>query len=635
MLAYRTPGVYFEWPDTRVPALRPLRTDVAGFIGIAAAGPLHTPVRIESMTQFASIFGEHIEHGYLAYAVEGFFANGGATCWVVRVADPDIARPAFFVLLDETKQPALRLTAITNITSSDGQHHVYANPGAAGNRITFSLVHTARDRFTLTLQLGNVREIWRDLSMNPCDTRYVCKLINGERDDDSCPGRAKKRAGSPAADEHARVRGGGSRLVRAADLLPLERSQKNTPDPDAPNLRGGSGHLNCGRDGIASLTSKHFSGEGSPVVQAWGLAALETVDEISIVAMPDIMPKALISPRKPKEPPLDCSKLDPNLTPSDFCEPAAKPEPPDSDGPGPEPLPARCGEPDPETGVPARTEEPAEFPRGFDEDEISQLQSALVSHCLKLKDRFAVLDTPPTRLTTETVVDWRLQRLSGDGLKYAALYFPWLLVPDPLGIEGLLRAVPPSGHVAGVYARGDRRVGVHKPPANEELEAAKDVRVALDDIAHGDLNERGVNVLRDYPRRGIRVAGARTLSEDPAWRYVNVRRLVTMIEEALDEQTQWTVFEPNNQNLWRELDRVARNFLQGLWLRGMLDGATAEEAFSVRCDETTNPSSETDQGRMICEIGLLPPWPAEFVIVRIGKTEGRAEFFETAGAINA
>jgi hypothetical protein len=171
---------------------------------------------------------------------------------------------------------------------------------------------------------------------------------------------------------------------------------------------------------------------------------------------------------------------------------------------------------------------------------------------------------------------------------------------------------------------------VHKPPANEELEAVKDVRVAVDDLAHGDLNNHGINVIRAQQGRGVRVSGARTIapSDKPEWRYINVRRLLLMIEEAIDEQTQWTVFEPNNPDLWREVDRVARSFLDGLWRRGMLDGATAEEAYFVRCDETTNPADQTEAGRLICEIGVLPPWPAEFVVVRIGKTEGGTEILE-------
>jgi phage tail sheath protein FI len=195
-------------------------------------------------------------------------------------------------------------------------------------------------------------------------------------------------------------------------------------------------------------------------------------------------------------------------------------------------------------------------------------------------------------------------------------------------LEGTLRSVPPSGHIAGIYAKGDRSVGVHKPPGNEELEGVKDVQIAIDDIAHGALNDVAINVIREYRGRGIRVAGARTLSSDAEWRYVNVRRLLIMIEEAIDEQTQWTVFEPNNPDTWRAIDRVSRSLLDRLWRRGMLDGATPGEAYSVRCDETTNPPAEIEQGRTTCEIGVLPPWPAEFVVVRIGKSQGGTEILE-------
>jgi len=207
-------------------------------------------------------------------------------------------------------------------------------------------------------------------------------------------------------------------------------------------------------------------------------------------------------------------------------------------------------------------------------------------------------------------------------------------MPDPLRLEGLLRAVPPSGHIAGIYARGDQRVGVHKPPANETLVAVNDVQPQIDDRAHAQLTDQSVNVIRYCNGRGIRVAGARTLSNDLNWRYVNVRRLMIMIEEAIDEATQWTVFEPNNQDLWRDIDRVARSFLDGLWRRGMLDGATAADAYDVRCDETTNPPEETNAGRVTCLIGVQPPWPAEFVVVRIGKTEGGTEIAELSGGRN-
>jgi phage tail sheath protein FI len=151
------------------------------------------------------------------------------------------------------------------------------------------------------------------------------------------------------------------------------------------------------------------------------------------------------------------------------------------------------------------------------------------------------------------------------------------------------------------------------------------------DVVHGVLNDADVNAIRPYPGRGVRVAGARTLSSQSEWRYVNVRRLVTMIEEAIDEETQWTVFEPNNPQLGLDLERVIRSFLERLWRRGMLDGATAAEAFYVKCDAATNPSAALEAGRLTCEVGLRPPWPAEVVVVRIGKSAAGVEIIEERG----
>lgn len=596
MLQYRTPGVYFEWLDKRAPAIVPLRTDIAGFVGIAASGPLHVPVKIESFTQFTSTFGGHTPQGYLAYAIEGFFENGGQTCWIVRVADAATARPAVFELLDEDGRPTLRLEAISRVTRRDERGRpaftVYDNPGRLGENITFALSATARDRFTLIIRLGNAQEIWRDLSLHPDDLRYVEKIVNDKAN--------------------------GSNLVRAGVLDSLSPFPFNTPDRFAPGLRGGVGRLQNGSDGLKDLTVNHFTGALGAAAQPQGLAALELVDEVSVVAIPDIMPKPAVTVRKSKTPPHDCSKLDR----ADFEEIYKG---------VPEPWPTReCCLPVIEPQPPPPKDQDVEFAPRFDTEQILFLQASLIAHCEKLKDRMAVLDMPQldpdtgVEMTPELAQTWR----NNFTTKYGAIYYPWLRVPDVLSLEGLLRSVPPSGHVAGIYARGDRRVGVHKPPANEELEAVKDVQVALEDVDHGALNDRGINVIRPYRGRGVRVAGARTLITDPEWRYVNVRRLLIMIEEAIDEQTQWTVFEPNNRDLWRDIERVARSFLETIWRRGMLDGATPEEAFTVRCDESTNPQSEIDLGRVICEIGVLPPWPAEFVVVRIGKTEGGTEIIE-------
>jgi hypothetical protein len=256
--------------------------------------------------------------------------------------------------------------------------------------------------------------------------------------------------------------------------------------------------------------------------------------------------------------------------------------------------------------------DPPEFPPPLD---VQAGQIELIAQCERTRDRFAVLDPPREAADPDTAISWR------DGLTpstYAAAYFPWVLAPDPLRLSGLLlRPVPPSGHIAGVYARVDWEVGVHRAPANEALQLAADVGFRADDRIHGDANDANLNVIRPYGGRGILIAGARTLAGHAPWRFVNVRRLVAMIEEAVDEDLAWAVFEPNDANLWAEVDRAVRGFLDDLWRAGMLDGATATEAFDVRCDAETNPPDQVDLGRLTCLIGLSPPPPAEFVVVRV------------------
>jgi phage tail sheath protein FI len=259
-----------------------------------------------------------------------------------------------------------------------------------------------------------------------------------------------------------------------------------------------------------------------------------------------------------------------------------------------------------------------EFPPDFDEGQIQDLQIALAAHAQTHRYRFAVLDAGGERANMRQVLQWRgvMPETS-----FAAMYYPWILVDDPLRLTGLVRVIPPSGHVAGMYARSDRRRGVHKPPMNEVLETVGNVAMPIDDLDHGLLNDKSINAIRVAPGRGVRVMGSRTLWGDIVLRYVNVRRLLSMIERALEQSLQWTVFEPSTHLLYREIDRVVRSFLEGLFRAGVLDGATSEEAYFVRCDEETNPVSEVEQGRVNCHIGIQPPYPAEFVVVTIGITK--------------
>jgi Bacteriophage tail sheath protein len=587
MQSYRTPGVYFEWLDNAPSvSLATARMDVAGFVGIAQRGPIHWPVKVESWSQYRAAFGGFLQEGYLPDAVDGFFANGGRTCWVVRVADPATATPASLTITDRGDGrglPVLRLTAASRFALDSGPPNppefrgdsgdvlpTLPDPGVWAQGLRVRLVPQGNERFLLTLRLNDgTQERWHNLSLNADDARYVVKVINdGNR---------------------------GSSFVSVLDLRPQCQRTNTTPLPALPT---GGASLIGGNDGLPGIEPKHFSGEFASGAGPWGLETLVAIAEVGIVAIPDLMPKAVRTPSYGVLPP-SCDRPPSSATP---VNPSVLPD---------------------------------LFPPRFTGDVILELQRALIDHCERMANRMALLDAPPLHpeqgpeppMDPDQAAAWR----SNFDTSYAAAYYPWVQILDPLGLAGDLKTVPPSGHIAGIFTRVEQTIGVHKPPANEVLEQVKDLAVALDDETHGALNDRGINVIRTFPARGIRVAGARTLSRDTDWTYVNVRRLVLMVERAIDVGTQWIVFEPNSQPLQIELDRVVRSYLNDLWRRGMLDGAKADDAYYVRCDDTTNPPEEVDAGRLTCEVGLLPPWPAEFVVIRIGKTEGGTQFMESSG----
>ncbi|HMU38644.1 MAG TPA: phage tail sheath family protein [Pseudomonadota bacterium] len=238
------------------------------------------------------------------------------------------------------------------------------------------------------------------------------------------------------------------------------------------------------------------------------------------------------------------------------------------------------------------------------------VQDALLTHCENRKDRFAILDSPE-------VVQGGVDKLPRPrDSKYGAYYFPWIQVYDP---ERGNVYIPPSGHVAGVYARTDNERGVHKAPANEIVRGALGLRYQVSRGEQDILNPRGINCIRLMQGNGIRIWGARTLSSDPSWRYINVRRLFIMVETSIERATQWVVFEPNDFRLWKRVTRTIASFLTLVWRQGALMGETPEKAFFVKCDEETNPPEVIDVGQLIVEIGLAPVKPAEFVIFRIGQ----------------
>jgi uncharacterized protein len=499
------PGVYIEWMDANAQNLDIGRTDVAGFLGIAERGPFNLAVKIESERQFETVFGASIERGVLAFAVSGFFANGGRRCWVVRLGNAARARTSEILL-------ALPDGAVVMLQATSA--------GAWGDNIEIDPVW-GRDGI-VALQASEGDRVQRIALPLPADGMLAPKSLSGIPFD-SLP----ELSPSPLVETTIVID-----RASFADASPIGR--------DSVFLSGGA-------DDVAGAEVR----DADLLDMVPGMDALDRVDGISLVAAPDIM-----------------------LLAADTA--------------------AAC-----------------------------QAQLALLSRCIARRDRMAILDTP--QLMQDQALHYR--GLFPD-TSFGALYYPWIRVDDPLGAAGALRTIPPSGHVAGMFARTDRLRGVHKPPANEVLEGVWDLSHAVDAVAHGQLNDAHINAIRALPGRGILVLGARTLSTDQRWWFVNVRRLFAMIEEAVDEQMQWLTFEPNSPALWREIDRAVRGLLERLYGAGMLDGASSSDAYSVQCDETTNPPSVVDEGRVVCEIGIQPPYPAEFVIVRIGVTRSGVQVEE-------
>jgi hypothetical protein len=284
---------------------------------------------------------------------------------------------------------------------------------------------------------------------------------------------------------------------------------------------------------------------------------------------------------------------------------------------------------------------------------------SLLSHCEKLKDRVAILDAPEsvksidslTKVATSTSSSKSSRKdkeggtpgggegsaaapsaAESSGLRprtsdggFGSLYFPWITARDVLSPEKLV-SVPPSGHIAGIYARSDSSRGVHKAPANEIVRGALGVTYRVTHEEQGVLNQQGVNCIRFFTRDGVRVWGARTLADSSSeWRYINVRRLFNMIEESIAQSTRWVVFEPNDRSLWKAIKRDVGAFLTMVWRDGALMGKTPEEAFFVKCDEETNTSEVIDSGQLVILIGVAPVKPAEFVIFRISQSAGGAD----------
>jgi hypothetical protein len=546
---------------------------VPGFVGISERGPTDTPTRITSFDEFQVVFGEPPLDGYLGPAIQGFFANGGRTCYVLRVAHQvsrsgeEIARNSAADLSTDEGDTTLIVTA--------------ASPGLWGNRVRVS-VERPEPRVSTLLTLD----------VRPGDTSAVIKSTHGLtrggiirfRDKEGAvyrtitdlsgktitwaedePLERGFESGAPTwiepAEFHMNVQWGAHReRYRYLSMSPISTTYVERVVNERSQVirlvdarEGGPAHLRTpasleeallsgGSDGAYTVTPDDFIGANIGPEERYGVAAFEAIEEVDLLVAPDL-----------------AWALDQSA--------------------------------------------------GFrSEADVHVVQEAMVSQCERDKTRMAILDFPdPSDIKRAS--QWRLHFDSA----FAAFYFPWVAVDH----HGEQRLVPPSGHVCGIYARCDAAMGPYRAPANEEIDGIFDLGVDLREPDIARLNEEGINCLKGFARRGIRVWGARTTSSDTTWRFVNVRRVMNTVISSVERGLQWTVFETNTPLLWKTLSRQVTSFLMDLWREGYFQGRTPEEAFFVKCDDETNPEELRSVGVVVIECGVAPVRPAEFISFKV------------------
>lgn len=683
MAEYLRPGVYYQRTDPAGQGRADIRSDIPAFIGIAERGPLDTPVPIDSFRQFQAHFGDFIGAGFLAYSVRAFFENGGRRCWVVRVASRDFAAENYAPV----NQPAGLYARAARRIVGDGTEAVWAveafSPGSWGNALSVSMLEEhlaeaviaigdadadyARVSTTAGFARGTLVAIAQEdsagalqvyhrvishvdviqqrlywLHPDPSQALIYDQRLDGL--DRNRPARVTSISYRINVFEKGRLLTSYANLHLIPEhpnygpgrLAPYHfhtdgPAQQRAVDSPAPivikalhaQVSGIPARLDInplallplagGQDGLAHLSHRDFIGEDFLAADSdtqrqrknRGIASLNAVEQITLVAIPDIV----IQPEEDVE---------------------VIPEPPLSYDPC-----LACPPPPEKVQELTQRDHFRERPPIFSDDQIFHVQAALIAHCESRGDRFAVID-PPRHLAESAqsgIADIRAWRNRFDS-DYAAIYFPWIKVIEPRknkgGISGdsTIRAIPPSGHALGQYALFDHEVGAHRAPANRALQWCQDLTLHTTQGQQELLNPLGINVVRSEGPRGLRIMGARTLSSDPDWRYINVRRLLIMIRRALGRMSQWVVFEPNDHVTRNKYQIAISTYLETLWAQGALNGATAEAAFFVKCNEENNPAYQRNEGQLLVEIGVAPSQPFEFVIVRVGIQENELEIIE-------
>lgn len=629
MPEYLAPGVFVEEVSFRSKSIEGVPTSTTGFAGMAKWGPVCyreqaiqgpsscEPRLITSFTEFERVYGaldniQVVTGGstsprlpYLAHSARAFFENGGKRLYVSRVFSPE----AGFDSADaDTAADAWGIARfVVTVTANPDAVFQARWPGEMGNMFVKVFVSRSKNIAYDNADLGVVQV----RGVQPGAVVEVTAAANVPAPVGNAPLiAANLRVVTVNADgvqSFISANDGTTIALNGDDVVQLvhlkvqvtigsrtEEYSDLAGDPGQKRYIGRILDRNNPEDEDCPVWFNWQAGNGNQFAAANLMADLrgaEAADAIYGYRLADGHDGVLVSP-------------------ADLAGTAADPDDPDVKATGLEAL--------------AEVEDIAivALPDSGDLGSTTLSRVAaqnLVSHAERQRYRIAVVDGPQNSSLNE-IRDFRAQFDS----KYAAIYYPWINIFDPnerfsQGTPPRQIALPPSGFISGIYARNDIERGVHKAPANEVIRGLTKFELNINKPRNEVINPEGINALRYFEGRGFRVWGARTMSSDPEWKYVNVRRLFIFIENSIDRSSQWAVFEPNNQILWDNIRRMVEDFLLVLWRDGALLGSKPENAFFVRCDRSTMTQNDLDNGRLVCLIGIAPVKPAEFVIFRIGQ----------------
>lgn len=580
MAEYLSPGVYVEEYDSGAVPMQGVSTSTAGFIGLAQRGPVvGKPQLVTSFADYKRAFGGYLseakfgEARFLPYAVEQFFINGGSRAYIMRVAAEGAA--------------AAKATAgVLQIEA--------ANPGEWGNKIRVTVEASSKAKTQVIAVNGADLKLKNADGFNQGDVvelfdgkakayaTIVSSLDNIVTLDAPCTlNVADEKIGTPKYIKTCEL----TLTVKLDDVV--ETYANVSLCPEAGNFVSARARKSdlvtiAVTEAKAPTAPKEGKDEKAPAPAKAGATPIELVGGAAVIALAGGSDGKVA-----------------NVSSNVYMG--------EDNGPGKR------------SGLAAFLENVDVSIMAIPGVTAPEVQAALIAHCENCKSCFAILDVPIDRKKTNDVVEFRDMY----DTTYAAMYHPWLEMFDPLAKRSAY--FPPSGAMAGIYARTDNERGVHKAPANEIVRGCTGLSCNYNEGEQDILNPKGVNLVRAFTGRGIRVWGARTMSSNGLWKYVNVRRLYIYIEESIKANTNWVVFEPNSEVLWGRVTRTIEMFLATCWRSGALAGSTPSEAYFVECGPTTMTQDDIDNGRLICNIGIAAVKPAEFVIFRITQHTASSE----------